>query len=1039
MPTDTTESGLETVIFNALTGISQEEPLSTAVGRGWGGATPGVAELPTAYDDDYLAGQNSDFDAGYAVDTVQLLAFLAATQPQTVATLNIGAPGPSRTKFLDRLQGEITKRGVVDVLRKGVKHQSDHVHLMYGTPTVGNVDAANRFAANRFSVTRQLHYSRKTAGRSLDLALFINGLPVATFELKNRFTGQNVQHAIEQYRTDRDHRELIFIPGRCAVHFAVDDQQVWFCTELSGKTSVFLPFNKGFDDGAGNPPNPAGIMTDYLWRQVLTRRGLTNILENYARAEPSKATSGAMGKGRLSVTWPRYHQLDVVRRLLADASQHGAGRRYLIQHSAGSGKSNSIAWLAHQLISVRPPDALPDTPTVFDSVIIVTDRRLLDDQIEATVKRAGQTRGIVGAAERSSDLRDFLRSGTKIITTTVQKFPLVLGAINTDLSDKRFAIIIDEAHSGQGGRTSAQMNQALSTGPGSADEKAPLQPHPQMRDGEGLGWGDDDEDRINALIEGRKLLGNASYFAFTATPKNKTLELFGERVPGTEGFQPFHSYTMKQAIQESFIMDVLASYTPYPSYYRLTKAIEDDPEFDSNRAKSKLRHYVEGHEHAIGQKAQIMVDHFHEQVINRQKIGGRARAMVATNGIDRAIDYFRAISAYLITRKSPYRAVIAFSGEREIDGKQMTEASFNGFPTSQISAKMKEDPYRFLIVADKFLAGYDEPLLHTVYIDKTLSGIKAVQGMSRLNRSAPGKTDTFILDFANDAETIERSFAPYYRTTILSSETDPNKLHDLVSELDGYGVYDISQIDELVRLYLDGADRPLLDPILDACTLVYTGLTEDEQVGFKGKAKAFVRTYNFLGSVLSYGQIDWEKRSIFLTLLTPKLPSPPDPTLTDGILDSIDMESYRIEARATIRIALADEDGAIEPVPVGSTSMTPEEMKERLSSILEDFNQTYGNITWSDPDRIRQILTDELPSRVLLNEKVRNAINQGDPQNLMAELGPALQALILGGYRDQNELLKQFMDNENFRRLVTDRIFEATFTTPQQPGLIGPG
>lgn len=1000
MPTDTSEAGLETVIFNSLTGQA------TAAGAG-------IAELPAAYDADYLAGQSADFDAGYAVDTVQLFAFLADTQPRTVATLNIGAPGPSRTKFLDRLQGEITKRGVVDVLRKGVKHQSDHVHLMYGTPTVGNIDAANRFAANRFSVTRQLHYSQKTTGRSLDLALFINGLPVATFELKNRLTGQNVQHAIEQYRTDRDHRELIFQPGRCAVHFAVDDQQVWFCTELSGKSSSFLPFNKGFDDGAGNPPNPAGIMTDYLWRQVLTRRSLTNILENYARADPSRA-----GKGGLSVTWPRFHQLDVVRRLLDDASQHGAGRRYLIQHSAGSGKSNSIAWLAHQLISVRPPGALPDTPTVFDSVIIVTDRRLLDDQIEATVKRAGQSKGIVGAAERSSDLRDFLASGTKIITTTVQKFPLVLGAISADLSDKRFAIVIDEAHSGQGGRTSAQMNQALSTG--TRDEGA--EP-------------DSDEDRINALIEGRKLLGNASYFAFTATPKNKTLELFGERVPGMEGFQPFHAYTMKQAIQEGFIMDVLASYTPYPSYYRLTKAIEDDPEFDSSRAQSKLRHYVEGHEHAIRQKAEIMVDHFHEKVIARGKIGGQARAMVATNGIDRAIDYFRAISAYLITRKSSYRAVIAFSGEREIDGKQMTEASFNGFPTSQISAKMKEDPYRFLIVADKFLTGYDEPLLHTMYIDKTLSGIKAVQGMSRLNRSAPGKTDTFILDFANDAETTARSFAPYYRTTMLSSETDPNKLHDLVSELDSAGVYDTSQIDELVRLYLDGADRPLLDPILDDCTLVYTGLTEDEQVAFKGRAKAFVRTYNFLGSVLSYGQIDWEKRSIFLTLLTPKLPSPPDPTLTDGILESIDMESYRIEARATVQIALADEDGAIEPVPVGSSGMTPEEMKERLSSILEEFNQTYGNIAWSDPDRIRQILTDELPSRVLQNEKVRYAINQGDRQNLMAELGPALQSLILGGYRDQNELLKQFMDNENFRRLVTDRIFEATFTTPQQPGL----
>ena len=1029
MPTDTTERGLESVIVGWLTGQRDDE-------------TGGIAELPTAYDADYGLGKIDDFDPDHAIDTRQLFAFLAATQPDEVAKVNAGTPGPSRAKFLDRLQGEITRRGVVDVLLRGVQHQSGRFSLMYGTPTPGNVDAAARWGANRFTVTRQLHYSRTTAGRSLDIALFINGLPVVTFELKNRLTNQTVQHAIRQYQTDRDPRELIFMPGRCAVHFAVDDQQVWFCAELAGKASVFLPFNRGSDDGAGNPLNPGGIMTDYLWRQVLTRRSLTNILENYARADPPKGGKGVTGKGRMTVTWPRYHQLDVVRRLLADTSERGAGHRYLIQHSAGSGKSNSIAWLAHQLISVRPPGALPDTPTgtetVFDSVIVVTDRRVLDDQIEATVKRAGHVSGIVGAADSSRDLRDHLRSGRRIITTTLQKFPMVVNTIETDLSDRRFAIIIDEAHSSQGGRAAAQMNQALSTGAGEA---------PLHRSGEGLGRGELDEDadtiedRINELIEGRRLLGNASYFAFTATPKNRTLELFGRPVPeadGSVGHRPFHSYTMKQAIQEGFIMDVLASYTPISSYYRLAKAVEDDPEYDSARAQARLRQYVESHQHAIQQKARIMVDHFHDQVAGRRKIGGRARAMVATNGIDRAIDYYRAISAYLTERRSPYRAILAFSGEREVDGQQVTEAWFNGFPSSQIPMKLAQDPYRFLIVADKFLTGYDEPLLHTMYVDKTLSGIKAVQALSRLNRSAPGKTDTFVLDFANDPGVIEQSFAPYYRTTVLSDATDPNKLHDLVAELDGAAVYTGEQVDELVALFLANADRPLLDLILDACTAVYKELDEDGQVAFKGKAKAFVRTYNFLGSVLNYGFPDWERRSIFLTLLIPKLPAPPDVNLIDGILDSIDMESYRIEKQATISILLGDEEGTVEPVPVGDAGARPEALKERLSSILDEFNENYGNIEWSDPDRIRAILVDEIPGRLLLDEKVRNAINQGDPQNLAVELAPALQRIILGDYRDQGELFREYMNNPDFKRLLTDRMRDYALAEPRQPGLTGP-
>ena len=473
--------------------------------------------------------------------------------------------------------------------------------------------------------------------------------------------------------------------------------------------------------------------------------------------------------------------------------------RYLIQHSAGSGKSNSIAWLAHQLIGLRKDDA-----GVFDSIIVVTDRRLLDKQIRDTIRQFAQVGATVGHADRSGDLRSFIESGKKIIISTVQKFPFILDEIGNKQRGRRFAIIIDEAHSSQGGKTSAALSIALSEA--GAEEKD-----------------ETTEDTINRIMVARKLLPNASYFAFTATPKNKTLEIFGEAYDagGQIRHRPFHSYTMKQAIQEGFILDVLRYYTPVASYYKLIKKIEGDPEFDTKRARKKLRRYVEGHEHAIQIKAEIMVDHFHEQVLALNKIGGKARAMVVTGGIERAIQYYHAIQKYLRERKSPYRAIVAFSGEHEYGGAKVSEASLNGFPSSRIADEIQQDPFRFLICADKFQTGYDEPLLHTMYVDKILSGIKAVQTLSRLNRANPKKHDVFVLDFMNDVDTIQEAFADYYRTTILSEETDPNKLHDLKTALDGYQVYADAEIDRLVTLYLDGADRDRLDPILDACVAIY--------------------------------------------------------------------------------------------------------------------------------------------------------------------------------------------------------------------------
>ncbi len=998
MTTDTSERGLERLICTALAGHPCEPP-----------AAGTVAEPPAGYGGVGWSGGNfRDYDREYCVDLVQLSAFLHSTQPKAAASLGLSEDSPTRRKFLARLQGEISKRGTIDVLRRGIKHQAHDLELFYGKPSSGNEKAQECFFQNRFTVTRQLHYSRDETQRALDIGLFINGLPVFTFELKNSLTKQTVDDAVWQYKKDRDPREKLFEFGRCVAHFAVDEGEVRFCTHLQGKSSWFLPFNRGWDDGAGNPANPNGLKTDYLWRVVLARESLTNILENYAQVVESRDEKS--GKKKKTQVWPRYHQLDVVRRLLEDAGTRGAGQRYLVQHSAGSGKSNSIAWLAHQLIGLAKDDT-----AVFDSIIVVTDRRILDKQIRDTIRQYAQIGATLGHAEHSGDLRRFIESGKKIIISTVQKFPFILDEIGNEQRGRRFAIIIDEAHSSQGGRTSAAMAQALSQAGEEGEEETY-------------------EDQINRLMESHKLLPNASYFAFTATPKNKTLEIFGNPDPqadGTVQHHAFHTYTMKQAVQEGFILDVLAHYTPVNSYYKLAKTVEDDPQFDTRKAQKKLRRFVEGSEHAIRLKAEIMVDHFHEQVLAQGKVGGQARAMVVTNGVARAIQYFYAIRDYLHERKSRYQALAAFSGDHELSGAKVSEASLNGFPSGRIAERFREDPYRFLVCADKFQTGYDEPLLHTMYVDKTLSGIKAVQTLSRLNRAHPKKHDVFVLDFLNDADTIRDGFADFYRATILADETDPNKLHDLQANLDGAQVYSEEQVDDFVKRYLGGAERDQLDPILDACVAVYKReLKEDGQVDFKGKAKGFVRTYGFLSCVLPYTNADWEKRSIFLNFLIPKLPAPEEDDLSKGILEVIDLDSYRAEKQAMQKILLPDEDAEIDPVPTTGGGHVPEPEMDRLSNIVRMFNDLFGNIVWEDADRVRQLITETIPARVAADTAFRNAQQNSDKQNARIEHDKALARVMTSLMKDDTQLFKQFMDNESFKRWMSDASFELAYRQP---------
>jgi type I restriction enzyme, R subunit len=997
MPTDTSEQGLEALITRAMTGRTHllEPPHQ-----------PTPSAVPVSGGTGWLLGDPRHYDRSFCLDLVQMQGFLEATQPAVAEAVQISVDGPTRRQFLARLEKQIGQRGVVEVLRKGIRHGPHEIQLFYGTPSPGNTRAAELFAQNRFSLTRQLAYSNDQTRRALDLALFVNGLPVATFELKNNLTRQNVRHAIEQYKTDRDPREPLFAFARCLVHFAVDEQEVSFCTHLQGKASEFLPFNQGSaSGGSGNPPNPAGLATAYLWQRILTPASLTDILENYAQVVEKK--NRRTGRKTYKQIFPRYHQLDVVRSLLADVAANGFGHCYLSQHSAGSGKSNSIAWLTHQA-----GDVSHNGERVFDTVIVVTDRRNLDEQLRGNILDFMQVGTTVGAvtgrgSSKTQQLRQFLEAGKKIIICTLQTFPELSRQLDNAPPERRYAVIIDEAHSSQGSKASAALNQSLADGSQSQDDDADM------------------EDVVNEVIEermsSRKLLANASYFAFTATPKPKTLELFGIPLPpdgeGKIGRRPFHVYTMKQAIEEQFILNVLDYYMPISSYYRLAKTIEADPLFDSKRARGKLRRYVESHETAIRSKAEIMVDHFLDDVLPLREMKGEARAIVVTGGIERAVQYFGAFRTYLAERRSPYLPIVAFSGVHDFGDGPLSEASLNGFPSSEITSRIQDDPYRFLICADKFQTGYDEPLLQAMYVDKPLGGIQAVQTLSRLNRAAPGKKRVFVLDFQDNADAVQAAFADYYKTTLLSEETDPNKLNDLRDSLDQLRVYTWEQVEEFVALFLSNSDRDALQPILNHCRQIYSEqLNEDDQVAFKSKAKAFVRSYDFLATILTYANPEWEKLSIFLTLLVRALPAPEEDDLTKGMLELIDMDSYRIDKQKPGSLPLPDDDATLDPAPISGGGFKPEPALDPLSVIVTNFNEQYGT-SFNDEDRIRRLIRDEIAPQVAQDQRYRNA-KANTPNTAAIELDAALNRAVDPMFLDQTEFYKQFKDNLVFRNFV---------------------
>ena len=925
----------------------------------------------------------TSYNRQYAIDVVRLLEFIHQSQPSEYELLSLDTAA-GKDKFFKQLDIAIRTQGIVSVLKNGIKcYPSSGTIIFYHALDPKRPSSYEEFKSNIFAVTNQLTYSDKNRGLELDLAIMINGLPIITMELKSRASssGWSYKDAEEQYKSDRDSKETLFSFKRCMAHFAVDENFVSFTTKIDGKNTRFMPFNKGTEaGGSGNPINPNGTMTDYLWKEFLKKETLTSLIRDYAYVSVDKK------KRTETLIFPRYHQYRVVTRLVEDVKERGVGNRYLIQHSAGSGKSNSITWLAYRLVEVSYEDK-----KAFDSVIVVTDRLNLDKQIEDNIRKFIDEKSIVGHADSSTDLKHLLKDGKKIDITTVQKFPYLLEKIGSDLKGKNFAIIIDEAHSSQSGKAAASLNMAVS-GSLSADEK-------------------DMEDHLNELIEARKMPDNASFFAFTATPKAKTIEMFGN---------VFDLYSMKQAIGEGFILDVLKNYTHYDNYYKVYKTVEENPDFDKKKSQSKIRNYVEGQEFPIHEKAEVMVNHFLTTVAT--KLNCKAKAMIITQSILRAIEYYHIVSDLLKQSNTGFEAVVAFSGEKEYKGKFVTESSLNGFSDKETPERFKEDKYKFLIVADKYQTGYDEPLLHTMYVDKVLNDVKAVQTLSRLNRSAKYKIDTCVIDFANQPEHIQEAFQPYYRETKPEEQTDPNKLYNLLTILDSKYVYEEDEIDTLVELFLANSSRSKIDNIIDTVIARYEALTEDEQVEFKSGVKSFIRTYNFLASILPIGQVDWEKKVIFFEQLIHRLPTPKGEDFAQGILDSVDLESYRLEKKKTMDIILEDEDGTVKGLGIGAGKKGQLEL-DSLENIVATFNDIFGNIDWHDKDNVaRQI--NELPEMVMKNEKFRNALKNSDIENIKREYETALKDVFRMIMKDNIELFGQWTNNSNFSKWLNDKIFD---------------
>ena len=951
-----------------------------------------------------------DYDRELALKVDSLVDFVKETQPAEWAKIEKLYGANAKAKFLkrvcDKLEPHRDADGLINCLRRPIDMAPGaSFRLCYFQPVSSkNPDLMAKYAANRFEVVRQLRYGTMAddANDSIDVVLFLNGIPVVTMELKNNLSGQHTAHAVRQYKRDRNPKEIIFKPNRRSiVHFALDGETVEMTTWLRGDKTLFLPFNQGNGmNGAGNPANPGGYRTEYLYRRVLAPDSLMDILQRFVSVEYDAQT-----KAMKAIIFPRFHQLDAVRALAADAKQSGPGKNYLIQHSAGSGKSYSIAWLAHRLSSLHAAD----NSSVFDSVIVLTDRRNLDSQLSADVEGVEHRAGVVVRIDddsRSGGLRDAINGGAKIITSTIQKFPYICG--ETKAAGKRFAVIIDEAHSSQAGRTHAKMKMAL----------ADVEPDEVEAE--------DAQDRLVAEMQAQGALPNLSIFAFTATPKAVTLEVFGTRDEqcatdknGNVLPRPFHLYSMKQAIQEGFILDVLENYTCYDTYFKLAKTIVDDPKLKEAKANKALMHVVTADERVLSRRAAIIVEHFVANVAG--VLDCKAKAMVVASSRASALAYYRAIAAYAKEQGYNVPALVAFSGTLPEGGRDVTEAAANGFPESQTAERFDTDEYRIMVCADKFQTGFDQPKLCAMYVDKVLTGVAAVQTLSRLNRCRPGKR-TFVLDFVNDWETIQASFAPYYEVAEIDRATDPDIIYDTRQKLETYGVLVSSEVDAVCKLWFqsEGSESALarIEGMLSPAVDRWNALEDEDKKLFKALLKKFLRSYSFVTQMISLGDADLHRLFTYGGLLIKKLFIEVSSDIS--LRDKVELEYLRIEDKGTRAISLEAEklhNGAAIP------GVKPSEDEEYLSVLVKQMNERFGT-DWKDADKLIRACADKIMEDTDFVAKARGNSMSEVASIFMDVMMDALYAILDQG----GEMAEAFSkDSEGYSAFLSENLLPVVY------------
>ncbi|EIJ6627502.1 type I restriction endonuclease subunit R [Campylobacter upsaliensis] len=941
----------------------------------------------------YIKRESKDYDKSLCMDKELFERFLQSTQAKALQELE--KRNIKEQALLKRVVSQIQDKGILKALQSHIEIMGVKLFLAYPKPNLSaNPQALENYEKNIFSITRQLYFSEKN-NKSLDMVIFLNGLPLITMELKNPFTGQNVYNAIEQYKKDRDPRESIF--KQSVVHFALDSDLIYMSTKLEGIQTKFLPFNRGLNNGSGaiglecgggNPAVKDKMKTSYFWEELLQKDTLSKLLFDFTI------------KNSKGVIFPRFHQFDVVSRLLKDVKEKGVGQRYLIQHSAGSGKSNSIAWLAHNLVSLHRIENDKEKE-VFDSILVVTDRRVLDRQIQENVRSFTQDKNLVESiTDGSKQLKAALEEGKKIIVTTIQKFPYIADEI-THLQNKSFAIIIDEAHSSQSGKNAEEMGKAISN-----------------KNDKETGEMDLEEELIK-IIKNKKFQKNASYFAFTATPKPKTLEMFGSpcEINGEKKFIPFHLYSMKQAIEEGFILDVLKGYITYASYYKIVSK-NDNREYDKKKANAKLRAYVTNHIATIEKKATIMIEHFFQNIY--KKIGEKAKAMVVTSSRENAVKYYLFFKKYLQENYPEYQALVAFSGDKEINGESYSEAELNGFSEAMLKDEFKKDKYRFLIVAEKYQTGFDEPLLHTMYVDKRLEGISAVQTLSRLNRICQNKEDTCVLDFENTHEEIGKSFSAFYGQTYLKEPTNIDNIYTLKSELFDYGIYTQDELNSFIEAIRKEQDENKIHSKLDNMIKEYNAKSDDEKTKFYTKAKVYLREYSFLAQILPFNDIELEKLSILLKMLIAKIVPPRTEDLAKGILNNVDLNSIRIILESKKDIELEEDKGGVKPSSADGSSKKEVEL-ERLLNIVREFNTKFGSVDFGTNEKIAKELMD-LKDDIAKEQTFRDSL--GDEQNARRLFADIFKIQYLQFFKRNKDFFTQLDNKEEFKERVSNAIYE---------------